>query len=101
MASPHFEMRPVQSISPEAWRRVVNPLEAGRIVNRRLEARHGHEPSDLRIITCQLQNPTIETVGLLLDRLAGLEQRPDHSDQLGTIREQLLGPPGKDTDRHS
>ena len=25
IASPHFEMRPVQSTSPEAWRRVVNP----------------------------------------------------------------------------
>jgi hypothetical protein len=25
MASPHFEIRPDQSISPEAWRRVVNP----------------------------------------------------------------------------
>src|SRR5208282_6446443 len=25
MASPHFEMRPDQSISPEAWRLVVNP----------------------------------------------------------------------------
>jgi hypothetical protein len=25
MASPHFEMRPDQSTSPEAWRRVVNP----------------------------------------------------------------------------
>src|SRR5258708_17098886 len=48
-------------------------LEAGRIVDRRLEAergdradtRHGHEPSDLSIITCQLQNLTIEIVGLL------------------------------------
>ena len=28
MASPHFEMRPVQSISPEAWRRVVAPPSA-------------------------------------------------------------------------
>src|SRR5215813_4038025 len=79
-------------------------LEAGRIVDRRLEAergdradtRHSHEPSDLRIITCQLQNLTIEIVGLLLDRLAGLEQRPDHSDQLGTILDQFLGPHGKD-----
>ena len=26
MASPHFEIRPDQSISPEAWRRVVNPI---------------------------------------------------------------------------
>src|SRR6201997_1540881 len=66
-------------------------LEAGRIVDRRLEAergdradtRYGHEPSDLRIITCQLQNLTIEIVGLLLDGLTCLEQRPDHSDQLG------------------
>src|SRR5258707_4515625 len=48
-------------------------LEAGRIVDRRLEAergdradtRHGHDPSDLSIITCQLQNLTIEIVGLL------------------------------------
>jgi hypothetical protein len=43
-------------------------LEAGRIVDRRLEAergdradtKQGHEPSDLRIITCQLQNLAIE-----------------------------------------
>src|SRR5258706_623543 len=79
-------------------------LEAGRIVDRRLEAergdrtdtRHGHEPSDLRIITCQLQNLAIEIVGLLLDGLTCLEQRPDHSDQLGTVLDQFLGPHGKD-----
>src|SRR5258708_4880221 len=79
-------------------------LEAGRIVDRRLEAersdrtdtRHGHEPSDLRIITCQLENLTIEIVGLLLDGLTCLEQRPDHSDQLGTVLDQFLGPHGKD-----
>src|SRR6266478_575631 len=60
-------------------------LEAGRIVDRRLEAersdrtdtRHGHEPSDLRIITCQLENLTIEIVGLLLDGLTCLEQAAD------------------------
>src|SRR5437773_383164 len=79
-------------------------LEAGRIVDRRLETergdrtdtRHGHELSDLPIITCQLQNLTIELVGLLLDGLTWLEQRPDHSDQLGTILDQFLGPHGKD-----
>src|SRR5262249_54105483 len=26
IASPHFEIRPDQSISPDAWRRVVNPI---------------------------------------------------------------------------
>src|SRR5438105_12774508 len=79
-------------------------LEAGRIIDRRLEAergdradtRHGHEPSDLCIITCQLENLTIEIVSLLLDGLTCLEQRPDHSDHLGTIRDQFLGPHGKD-----
>src|SRR4030095_5987299 len=79
-------------------------LEAGRIVDRRLEAEcgdwtdtwHAHEPSDLRIITCQLQNFTIEIVGLLLDGLTCLEQRPNHSNQLGTILDQLLGPHSKD-----
>src|SRR4029450_11569990 len=79
-------------------------LEAGRIVDRRLEAergdrtdtRHGHEPSDLAIITCQLENLTIKVVGRLLDGLTCLEQRPDHSDQLGTILDQFLGPHGKD-----
>src|SRR6266446_4385940 len=79
-------------------------LKAGRIVDRRLEAersdrtdtRHGHEPSDLRIITCQLENLTIEIVGLLLDGLTCLEQRPNHSHQLGTILDQFLGPHGKD-----
>src|SRR5215472_10728651 len=79
-------------------------LEAGRIVDRRLEAergdradtRHAHEPADLRIITCQFQNLTIEIVGLLLDGLTCLEQRPDHSDQVGTLLDQFLGPHGKD-----
>src|SRR5919201_4743786 len=79
-------------------------LEAGRIIDRRLEAergdaadtRHCHEPSDLRIITCQLQNLTIEIVDLLLDGLTCLEQRPDYSDQLGTILDQFLGPHSKD-----
>src|SRR5256885_12256207 len=79
-------------------------LEAGRIVDRRLEAergdradtRHGHEPSDLRIITCQLQNHTIEIVSLLLDGLTCLEQRPDHGNQLGAILDQFLGPHRKD-----
>src|SRR5262249_29981603 len=79
-------------------------FEARRIIDCRLEAERsdwtdtgrGHEPSDLRIMTRQLQNLTIEIVGLLLDRLACLEQRPDHSDQLGTIRDQFLGPHGKD-----
>src|SRR2546423_2897984 len=79
-------------------------LEAGRIVDRRLEAergdradtRHGHEPSELRIITCQLQNLTVEIVSLLLDGLTCLEQRPDHGNQLGTILDQFLGPHRKD-----
>src|SRR2546423_14012684 len=79
-------------------------LEAGRIVDRRLEAergdradtRHGHEPSELRIMTCQLQNLTIEIVSLLLDGLTCLEQRPDHGNQLGAILDQFLRPHRKD-----
>src|SRR5262245_61269964 len=79
-------------------------LEARRIIACRREAEggdragtwHGHEPSDLRIIACQLQNLTIEIVGLLLDGLTCLEQRPDYSDQLGTILDQFLGPHSKD-----
>src|SRR5712675_975915 len=79
-------------------------LEAGRIVDRRLEAergdrtdtRHGHESADLQILTRQLQNLTVEIVDLLLDGLTCLEQRPDHSDQLGTVLDQFLGPHGKD-----
>src|SRR5260370_40360191 len=81
-------------------------LEAGRIVDRRLEAersdrtdtRHGHEPSDLPIITCQLENLTIEIVGLLLDGLTCLEQRPDHSNQLGTTLDQFLRPHANEID---
>src|SRR6185437_776609 len=34
MASPHFEIRPDQSISPEAWRRVVNPISAPTLLDR-------------------------------------------------------------------
>src|SRR5947209_19391727 len=79
-------------------------LDAVRYIDRRLESercdradtRNGHEPSDLCIITCQLENLTIEIVSLLLDGLTCLEQRPDHSDHLGTIRDQFLGPHGKD-----
>ena len=49
-------------------------------------------------MTCQLENLTIKIVSLLLDGLTCLEQRPDHSDQLGTIRDQFLGPHGKDVE---
>jgi hypothetical protein len=38
----------------------------------------------------------IEIVGLLLDGLMCLEQRPHHGDQLGTILDQFLGANGKD-----
>src|SRR5579862_1848012 len=34
MASPHFEIRPDQSTSPEAWRRVVNPTYAPTLLDR-------------------------------------------------------------------
>src|SRR5258708_17069002 len=79
-------------------------LEAGRIVDRRLEAergdrtdtRHGHEPSDLRIITCHLDNLTIEIVGLLLDGLPLLDQRPDHTAKLETVLDNSLAPHGQD-----
>src|SRR5215813_9670929 len=79
-------------------------LEAGRIVDRRLETergdrtdtRHGHELSDLPIITCQLQNLAIEIPGLLLDGLTCFEQRPDHRDQLGTTLDQFLGANGNE-----
>src|SRR6266516_601754 len=79
-------------------------LEARRIVNRCLKAergdrpdtRHGHEPADLSITTCQLQDFKIKIVGLLLDGLTCLEQRPVQSDQLGTILDQFLGSHGKE-----
>jgi hypothetical protein len=53
-------------------------FEASRIVDRRLEAEcsdwpdtgRGHEPSDLRIMTRQLQNLTVEIADLLFDGLA-------------------------------
>src|SRR5271155_6114575 len=79
-------------------------LEACRIVDRRLEAergdradtRHGHKPADLHIMTRQLVNLTVEIADLLLDGLARLKQRPDRSDQLGTILDQLLSSHSKD-----
>src|SRR5262245_3357651 len=46
-------------------------------------------------MTCQLQNFTVEIVGLLLDGLPCLKQRADHRDQLWTILDQLLGPHSK------
>src|SRR5262245_28204571 len=78
--------------------------EAGRVVDRRLKAecgdrtdtRHGHEPLNLRMITCQLQNLTVEIADLLFDSFARLEQRPDRGYQLGTILDQFLGSHGKD-----
>ena len=42
-------------------------------------------------MTSQLVNLTIEIVDLLLDGLARLEQRPDRSNQFGTIFDQPLG----------
>src|SRR5262249_2443226 len=52
---------------PRWWsRRIVSRgLEAER--GDRTDTRHGHEPADLRIITCQLQHLTIEVTDLLLD----------------------------------
>jgi hypothetical protein len=44
----------------------------------------------------QLQNLTIEISDLLLNGLTRLEQRPDRSDQIGTIFNQLSGSRGKD-----
>src|SRR3984893_9111994 len=75
-------------------------LEPRRIINRRLEAkrgdradaRYGHEPANLHIMTRQLQNPAVELADLPLDGLACLEQRPDHGHQLWSILDQLLGP---------
>src|SRR5215475_5070433 len=97
MASPHFEIRPDQSTSPDAWRRVVNRRpEAER--GDRTNTRHGHEPADLRIMTCQLQNLTIEIVDLLFDSLACPDQRSDHSDQVWSILDQLPGSCRKDVE---
>src|SRR5262245_60787560 len=91
---------------PDISANTSRSLEARWIVDRRLEAERGdrtdpgrgHEASDLRIMTCQLQNHTIEIIGLLLDGLTCLEQRPDHSHQLGTIFDQFLGSHGKDVE---
>src|SRR5262245_47323314 len=73
-------------------------LEARRIIDRRLEAecgdradtRHSHEPADLHITTRQLVDLAVDIFDLLLNGLACLEQRPDRSDQLGTIFDQSL-----------
>jgi signal transduction histidine kinase len=70
--------------------------EAGRIVDRCLETergdwtdtRHGYEPSDLRIITCQLQNLTIEIAGLLFDGLTCL----DKSQYVASMSHELRTP---------
>ena len=68
-------------------------FEARRVIDCRLEAERsdwtdtgrGHEPSDLRIMTRQIQNLTVEIADLLFDGLARLEQRPDGGHQLGMI----------------
>jgi hypothetical protein len=64
-----------------------------RIIDCRLEAERsdwpdagrGHEPSDLRIMTRQIQNLTVEIADLLFDGLARFEQRPDGGHQLWMI----------------
>src|SRR4029078_7374212 len=79
-------------------------LEAGRIVDRRLEAkssdradtRRGHESTDLHIMTRQLLNLTVEIVDLSLDGFACLKQRPHRGDQLRTPLDQFLGSHGED-----
>src|SRR3974390_1628879 len=79
-------------------------LEACRIIDRRLktersdrtDTRRSHEPADLHIMTRQLVNLMVEIANLLLDGLARLKQRPDRSDQLGTVLDQLLGSHSKD-----
>ena len=47
----------------------------------------------------QLQNLTIEISDLLLNGLARLEQRPDRSDQIRAIFNQLSGSRGEDIER--
>ena len=47
----------------------------------------------------QPQNLTIEISDLLLNGLTRLEQRPDRSDQIGTIFYQLSGSRGEDIER--
>ena len=47
----------------------------------------------------QLQNLTIEISDLLLNGLTRLEQRPDRSNQIGTIFNQLSGSRGEDIER--
>src|ERR1700729_2262426 len=112
MASPHFEMRPVQSTSPDAWRLLVSPTytyasrprKPCRIVNRCLEGergdrtdpRCGHEPADLRILASQFHSLAVKLTNLLLDSTARFEQRSDRSHQLGTALDQFLGSHGKD-----
>src|SRR5262245_11698266 len=75
-------------------------LEAGRIVNRCLKAergnradtRHGHEPSDLRIVTRQLQNLTVEIVDLLFNGLAldFDQQRPARQQRPNRVAIEVL-----------
>src|SRR5204863_5168488 len=56
----------------------------------------GHEPTNLHVMTCQLQNLTVEIANLLFDGRARVEQRSDRSDQLRTILDQLLGSDSED-----
>jgi hypothetical protein len=94
MASPHLEIRPDQSTSPEAWRLLVNPTWAPTLLDR--ENRAGSSPADLRFTARQLHNLTVELTDLPLDGGASLQQRPDRSHQLRTIFDQLLGSHGED-----
>src|ERR1700693_4738125 len=113
MASPHFEIRPGPIDLPggmasggqsDIGTDTSRSFEARRIVNRRLEAecsdradaRHGHEPADLHIMTRQLVDLAIEIGDLLLYGLACLEQWPDRSHQFGTIFDQPFGANGED-----
>src|SRR5260370_28481949 len=65
----------------------------------RADTGYGHEPLDLRITARQLHNFTVELTDLPLDGVARFEQRPDRSNQLGTMLDQLLGSHGEDIER--
>ena len=62
----------------------------------RTDARYGHKPADLSIMTRQSHNLAVKFTDLLPDGIARFEQRSDRSYQLRTALDQLLGPHGKD-----
>src|SRR5271167_1445209 len=113
MASPHLEIRPVQSTSPEAWRRGVSPkyaptlLERGKRLGSSIAAQkakaliapipgHGHETTALITVPGQGQQLAGETSDLPAHNLVHGKQGANGYLQKPILANQLFSPAAED-----